>query len=321
MTIHDSAAVRNSARYFENLYRRYHRPEYLGYDPLVVVHRFEAAGDREIAALFGALLAYGQVSQILNSLSELFERMDGAPAEFVMQSSGGEWERRLRGFRHRVTGEAELLGVVELLRGTIEEFGSLERAFLAHDESESGDYAGALDGLLAHWERSKGSHWCQRLWARVSFRHLLSAPRRGSACKRWFLFLRWVVRPADGIDLGLWSHACPAKLVFPVDRHVLRIATHLGILPQSARPTLQVARRITEFFRRFDPDDPTRFDFALCHLGILDACPATPSLVACGPCELGPVCRLRQRLMGSSSLRADRFAQRAPRCAPKRRGR
>ena len=33
-----------------------------------------------------------------------------------------------------------------------------------------------------------------------------------------------------------------------------------------------MAREITASLRRLDPDDPVKYDFALCHIGMLDRC-------------------------------------------------
>src|SRR5207248_575207 len=58
--------------------------------------------------------------------------------------------------------------------------------------------------------------------------YLLSSPDDGSACKRMNLYLRWMVRRTSP-DLGLWTFIDPSKLVMPVDTHIHRIATFLGL--------------------------------------------------------------------------------------------
>src|SRR5690606_11926433 len=109
-------------------------------------------------------------------------------------------------------------------------------------------------------------------------------------CKRHTMLLRWMVRPADGLDLGLWTWAGPHRLLMPVDTHVLRLGGHLGLTTR--RPaTLATSREITAALRAIDPRDPTRFDFALSRLGILSECPARERLELCAPCELRPACR------------------------------
>ncbi|MGB9691450.1 MAG: TIGR02757 family protein [Candidatus Sumerlaeaceae bacterium] len=312
----------DTARYFEALFYRYHRPELLAADPLSIVHRFEDPADREIAALLSALLAYGGVKQINGSLNSLFGCVSWKPARFLEHFDFRDACVALENFKYRFNDGEDIAALLWLVRRTQEEFGSLENAFLRFDGEE--DYAGALIGVLNQWLAwLRRSPRLRRLKDKRSLVHLLATPERGSACKRWFLFLRWVVRPPDGVDLGLWRRCDPGKLLYPVDRHVLRIANNVGIV-RATSATLKVARVITHFFRTLDVRDPVRFDFALCHLGIVGACPTTPDIGACNTCELASVCQLRSRLAShgmKQHLSSLEFASRAQEFAPKRRGR
>ncbi|MCH8138832.1 MAG: DUF2400 family protein, partial [Proteobacteria bacterium] len=95
-------------------------------------------------------------------------------------------------------------------------------------------------------------------------------PAAGSACKRLNLFLRWMVR-RDAVDLGVWSGLSPSTLVIPLDTHVIRVGRCLG-LTRYRSPGWAMATEITASLRRLDPEDPVRFDFSICHLGMMDAC-------------------------------------------------
>jgi uncharacterized protein (TIGR02757 family) len=57
---------------------------------------------------------------------------------------------------------------------------------------------------------------------------LLPDPSRGSACKRLNMYLRWMVR-CDEVDPGGWKGICPSKLIVPIDTHMHRICTELGM--------------------------------------------------------------------------------------------
>ncbi|MDH5492620.1 MAG: DUF2400 domain-containing protein, partial [Myxococcales bacterium] len=124
-------------------------------------------------------------------------------------------------------------------------------------------------------------------------KHLISDPRAGSACKRSLLYLRWMIRPADGVDLGLWPLS-PSILLIPLDTHLLRIGHHLR-LTDRRDASWRTAEEITASLRQLDPHDPVRYDFALCHLGISGSCPSrrVPSL--CAACVLREACRLGRR--------------------------
>ncbi|HNV70450.1 MAG TPA: TIGR02757 family protein [Candidatus Ozemobacteraceae bacterium] len=135
-----------------------------------------------------------------------------------------------------------------------------------------------LDGLHAHHvDLSPG------------LAHLLPDPALGGACKRWLMFLRWVVRPDDGLDLGLWREIPAAVLLIPIDRHVSAIARALG-LTQRKTDDWKTAEEITTALRRFAPDDPVRYDFALAHLGISGECTHGRDPAACRTCRLRTLC-------------------------------
>jgi uncharacterized protein (TIGR02757 family) len=126
-------------------------------------------------------------------------------------------------------------------------------------------------------------------------RHLLPDAAGPGAAKRWNLYLRWMVRGPDGVDLGAWRGVPRAALVIPLDTHVMRVSRCLG-LTRRADASWRTAEEITASLRRVDPDDPVRFDFALCHLGMSGACPARRRTAACAACPLAGACRAGPRL-------------------------
>ncbi len=95
-------------------------------------------------------------------------------------------------------------------------------------------------------------------------------PSAGSACKRLNLYLRWMVR-RDEVDLGAWTSVSPSQLIVPLDTHVIRLGRCLR-LTRYTSPGWRMAADITGALRRLDPADPVRFDFALCHVGMMGAC-------------------------------------------------
>jgi uncharacterized protein (TIGR02757 family) len=120
-------------------------------------------------------------------------------------------------------------------------------------------------------------------------RFSLPDPLEGAACKRWRMFLRWMVR-LGWPDLGLWTRYPADQLIIPLDTHVARISRFIG-LTHRATPDGKMALEITESLRRLDPADPLRYDFALSHLGILGDCPGIRKRNTCAECALYSVCR------------------------------
>jgi len=279
--------------YLNDLAGRY-GPGYLHTDPIIEVRNFTRPEDREVAAFLAAGLAFGRVDTILTHLRDLWPRLDHAPARTVDAWTAAD-ARRLRGFTHRWVRGRDLARVLDALGRARRRHGSLRALFLdgydprAADLSESlARFVAALRGDL-RTERSRRPVGEGDLPPGV--RTFFADPKNGGACKRLNLFLRWMVRPDDGIDLGLWAPVRPDQLVIPLDTHVSRLSRYLGL---SRRRTAdwKMAAEVTEGLRALDPQDPVRYDFALSRLGILDACPRRVDPVKCAACSLVPVCTL-----------------------------
>jgi uncharacterized protein (TIGR02757 family) len=292
--------------FLDQLHQNYHRAEFLSSDPLEFVHLYRDPWDREAVALLGAVLAYGNVKQIRRSVTEVLRRIEGhsgSPRGFVEALAGPESEparAALKGFVHRFNRGGDIALLLELLARSWKEHGSLGGHFLSYLEPGAPDISSALDHLIADWLA-----WAGRR-AKGSFTYLLTAPKDGSCCKRWCMFLRWMGRK-DALDPGLWtehgelSRTFPngrflssSQLVLPLDTHTGRISQYLGL---TNRKTLnwKAAREITAELRRFDAQDPVRYDFALARLGILDLCQKRYRAEICERCELLPHCRFAAR--------------------------
>jgi uncharacterized protein (TIGR02757 family) len=206
--------------------------------------------------MVAASLAYGRVNQILKSVSNVLDRMGGAPFRFVMESTDRRILSALRGFVHRfATGEGMTRMLIGL-RGIIKRYGSLQRAFQGQMCSDYETVLPALDRFCSLITDAAGG----------DLGHLLPRPERGSACKRMNLFLRWMVR-RDDVDPGGWDGIPAAGLIIPLDVHMHRMGRELGFTNRK-QADMRTALEITEGFRRLVPGDPVRYDFVLTRLGI-----------------------------------------------------
>jgi uncharacterized protein (TIGR02757 family) len=243
---------------------RYDR-RFLDTDPVGIVRRFDDPGDREVVGLIAAGLAYGRVASIRRSLESILRRMGPKPARFVGAFDPKADAHRFDGFVHRFTKGEDVAVLIARVRDAKERAGSLEAYFMTGDDPQSETLGPALDSfgtrLFAGLPRGHGTRW------------LLPLPSAGSACKRSCLFLRWMVRPDDGVDCGVWRRVSPSRLVLPLDTHLLKVVSALG---WSRRKTAgwAMALEATERLRALDPADPIRFDFALSRLGILGLLPS-----------------------------------------------
>jgi uncharacterized protein (TIGR02757 family) len=172
----------------------------------------------------------------------------------------------------------------------IEASGSLEGFFLAHHAPDDADVGPALDAFSRRALEFDLSPVYGRRRARLGVCHFFPRPSGGSACKRLNLFLRWMVR-RDAVDLGVWKRVPAATLVVPLDTHVIRLGKCLR-LTRRATPGWKMAVEITEGLRRLSIDDPVRYDFSLCHIGMAGMCGyGTPR--GNRDCPLKGVCRPR----------------------------
>lgn len=260
-------------------------------DPLELPRRYRAREDVEVAALLSAALAYGRVDLFKPRLEGLLARLGPSPGACARDASPGELSRRCAEFAYRMTGPAEVASLLLAAGALLRRDGSLGAAFArafreAGEPTVRGALGRFLDDLLSVDMRpvAGGPPPSRRL------KHLLPHPARGSACKRLNLFLRWMVRGPDGVDLGLWREVPAAALVIPLDTHVHRIAGLIG-LTRRKDLSWRTAEEITARLRALDPHDPVRYDFALSHLGISGDCPSRRDDRKCAPCPLRPVCR------------------------------
>ena len=245
-------------------------------DPLQLVLRYDDPRDQEVAGLIAAAFAYGRADIIVKNIGAVLDKMIPSPHRYLRTFDPREASRRFAGFAHRFHKTPDLVSFL----GCIARHESLGRLFEECYDPRDADIAPSL------------SRFVERLLpedASPTLRYLLTSPEDGSACKRMNLFLRWMIRRTPP-DLGIWTFADPAKLVMPLDTHIHRITTFLGL---SERKTAdwKTARAITDRLAVFDAADPVRYDFALCRLGILDLCSRKRRKENCDVCLLKDVCR------------------------------
>jgi uncharacterized protein (TIGR02757 family) len=240
-------------------------------DPVEIVRRFDAPADREVVAFLASALAFGRVASVLASIERVLAAMGPSPSAFVRGFDAGRDGDVLRPLIHRWTRGPDLVALALVLRAMLREHGTLERAFAAGHDPDAVDIR---DGLETFTRTARGTDvraaYGRRLPARPGFWYFFTRPSGGSACKRLNLFLRWMVR-SDAVDPGGWTSVRPAQLIVPLDTHIIRLGRCLR-LTRLATPGWKMASEITTSLRRLDPVDPTRYDFALCHLGMMKAC-------------------------------------------------
>jgi uncharacterized protein (TIGR02757 family) len=254
-------------------------------DPIGPVRRYQGAANLEIAGLVGACLAFGNVKALRAKVGDAFDRL--GPDIAKVADDELDVFARMGGFSHRVYRGDDVARLVIGARRVQRGHGSLEKRFLA-----ALDRGGSLRPALAEWAGAIRSAGGLDVAARSrrGAAHILPDPDKTSGCKRLLLYLRWMVRRDDGVDLGIWRRVSPGLLLVPVDTHLMKLSRNLAFTDRRS-PSWQTTEEITQALRKFDAEDPVRFDFPLCHLGMLQRCPSRKDEARCEGCGIKPVCR------------------------------
>jgi len=280
----------------EDLRERYHRPEFIGTDPLVVAMAYPEGLNRELAGLIAAWFASGRAKSIVEKSKEAIclLTLDGKEsiADLVREGEVALWIERLGTFRYRWVGAETLAASLSSLARAIQEHGGILSAI---EQSIQPDHPTVLPGLVDFVQRyehharlvlkdrgATANDYRALTW-------LWANPNRGAAAKRWMMWLRWFVRE-DAVDPGGCSKIKPHQLLVPLDTHIFRLSRFMGLTNRQSTGQ-KTALEITEAFRCIEPTDPLRYDFALSRIGILGHCPGKRTKNLCEPCSLFSLCR------------------------------
>lgn len=248
------------AAFLEDIYSSCNAPGRLRRDPLAVVKRYANPDDREVAALVCSTLAFGSVDLIMRACDAALAPLGERPAIALGAMREADISRAWSRFQYRFCFPEDMAALMRGIARARAEEGSLESLFLRGDPGGA-DVVGALGAFVISL---KGLGAKRGAGIREN---LLPDPSRGSACKRLFLFLRWLVRK-DSVDPGGWNRVDRSRLVVPLDLHMTRVChERLGFL-SAPRADLKGALAATAAFRLYSPEDPVKYDFALTRPGI-----------------------------------------------------
>jgi uncharacterized protein (TIGR02757 family) len=273
----------------ERLYRDFDYGSRVERDAIQFPLRYADPRDRELVGLLTACLAYGRVDLFGRELSGILAAMGASPATFVARFDAARDGRAFAGFRYRFNRPHDLVAFCAAARGVLARWGTLERCFLDGDGEGRGGIAVPLERFARVFLEADVRHLLPHGRLSRGYRHLFPLPSTGGPCKRWHLFLRWMVR-RDAPDFGLWTGVDPARLLVPVDTHVENMGRAIGLTRRRSR-TWRMAEEITARLARLDPRDPVKYDFALCHKRMSGDCGDRRDEAVCAPCGLKDVCR------------------------------
>ena len=241
----------------EQLHDKYNRPEFIEPDPISIPHSFSDKADKEIAGFFASTIAWGNRKAIVKSAQRMMQYMDYAPADFVRNASEKDLAT-LQSYVHRTFNGQDFTDFVLAIRGITERFGGIGDYF-ENEYERTKDLAAVLSSFRREFFSCEHNTHCEK--------HLSSIDK-GAACKRLNMYLRWFVRHDDrGVDFGLWRKIPMSALYLPLDIHTGNMGRALGLLSRR-QSDWKATVEITENLRKFDAEDPVRYDYSLFGAGI-----------------------------------------------------
>ncbi len=272
----------------------------IGNDPVAIVHRYSDPREIEAVGWLTASFSYGRASffhqpiEKILSLSEQF----GSFYNYLKTFDLSRERSRFCNVSYRFNTADDILALLYIMSQIILKYGTIQSFFLACYHETDRDLGPTLSRCVEHILAIDTHPIYKSTKKPPGLLHFFPNPTEGSACKRWNLYLRWMVRPAvsgvltanDGLDFGIWKTIPPSKLIIPLDTHIARISAYLGLTSRKT-PDWVMAKEITQSLMQFDPDDPLKYDFPLCHLGMSGNCPIVLNQRKCCVCPLLSACK------------------------------
>ncbi|MDQ7815949.1 MAG: TIGR02757 family protein [Melioribacteraceae bacterium] len=241
---------------------RYFDKSKISPDPLEFLHRYNNYHDIEISGIISSIFAYGNIKQIMSTLEKIHSIMNHNPYEFVRKYKIEKGIEDFVRIKHRFYCSSDIANLFKGLNKIYSEYNSLQEFFKIEDSSSKF----GIKNLIASFSKRIIELIIVNDSVSHGIKFMFPDPYKGSACKRMNLFLRWMVRK-DELDFGLWNKIPASKLIIPVDTHIAKICKELK-LTKLKNVSWKMAEEITENLKKFDPDDPVKYDFAICHIGM-----------------------------------------------------
>ncbi len=233
-------------------------PGYIETDPIQFMHAFEAKNDQELAGFFAAIMAWGRRDIVIAKVDDLLNRMNYRPAEFIQNFSDSNSDV-LDGFKHRTFKPEDIYWIIRAMQSAVREFESFEGFWLdCYQQAKKENHE--LMAVFHHRFFEFHPETPQR-----SRKHIAN-PEKNSSAKRLYMYLRWCIRKSI-VDLGTMTFMKPSELKIPLDVHVARQARALGLLSRHQNDWKSVLE-LQEKLLILDPNDPSKYDYALFGLGI-----------------------------------------------------
>ena len=234
----------------------YNNPDFIEHDPISIPHRFSLKQDIEIAAFLTATISWGNRKSIINDAEKMMNFMGNSPYDFIKNVQEKDLKSLEKISIHRTFNGEDFREFILNLKRIYSQNDSLESQFLVFENEENFYHALHRFRLNFIGENSHRSH-----------KHVSSTYKNSSA-KRLIMFLRWMVRQdKKGVDFGIWKNIDPKYLSIPLDVHTGNISRKLNLI-QRKQNDWKTVEEMDLVLRKFNADDPAKYDFALFGLGV-----------------------------------------------------
>ena len=245
--------------FLESKVIQYNQPSFIETDPVQVPHAFTKKEDIEIASFLTATIAWGQRQTIINNAWHWMILMDRAPADFIANSTEKDLTR-LSGFKHRTFIQDDGIYFIKAIKYIYTKYPDMESLFC-----EGYNRSSSLTDAIIHFRKIFFT-----LPGLVRTQKHVSDITKGASAKRINLFLRWMIRKdKQGVDFGIWDSIPASALYLPLDIHTGNTARKLQLLVRKSNDWKAV-EEVTAMLRKFDMNDPVKYDYALFGLGAFE---------------------------------------------------
>jgi len=284
------AGPRPLVPFLETLYRIFPRTR-IKNDPISIPHRYTDPKEIELVSFLTTSFAYGRAPFFNQTVDKILSlAREGLIHRYLLTFNLEKERARFSDIYYRFNHSADILCLVYIMSEIVKQYGGIKPLFISCYQREDEDIGPTLSRFIEKMKAIDTKPVYGITKKPSGLLQFFPSPDQNSACKRWNLYLRWMVRPKDEIDFGLWSEIPPSKLIIPLDTHIARIGQYLGLTSRKSADW-KMAKEITQSLKRIDPVDPLKYDFPLCHLGISGDCPILPNAEKCRICPLLPVCK------------------------------
>ncbi len=246
--------------FLEEKYHLYNTKNFIDSDPISIPHLFSKKQDIEISGFLAATISWGNRKSIIANANKLMQLMDFAPHDFVLNAKQKDFIP-FKKFVHRTFNGDDCIFFLQSLQHIYKKNESMETLF--HKGIQTNDST-IKNGIISFRQAFFKPKHITRVEKHVS------NPEKNSSAKRLCMFLRWMVRDnKSGVDFGIWKNIKPAQLCLPLDVHTGNVSRALGLLNRK-QSDWQSVEEITQALRKFDANDPIKYDFALFGLGVFE---------------------------------------------------